>query len=213
MIEIQFDMNEIERALDKLYGSKKLLSEAVSSALSVTVPEVRKRVIGVLKDEVTVGERFIKRAVKTAQIRSGLGEFRVVSKRLFLDDYELSPRVPTARPGMQSRNWPGFSYKLRRSGKTYHSFDTPTGGDGTGSKPFLGITDNGTLRVMYRRNPGHVEEGQRDVYLSYAPPIQYHAVAPEVEETARETSMLIFNAALERAVDNMLNAKGKIKKR
>ena len=98
MIEIQFDMNEIERALDKLYGSKKLLSEAVSSALSVTVPEVRKRVIGVLKDEVTVGERFIKRAVKTAQIRSGLGEFRVVSKRLFLDDYELSPRVPTARP-------------------------------------------------------------------------------------------------------------------
>lgn len=99
VIEIQFDMNEIERALDKLYGSKKLLSEAVSSALSVTVPEVRKRVIGVLKDEVTVGERFIKRAVKTAQIRSGLGEFRVVSKRLFLDDYELSPRVPTARPG------------------------------------------------------------------------------------------------------------------
>ena len=213
MIEIQFDMDAIQRAVDQLHGSKKLLSKAVTSALIVTVPEVRKRVIGVLEDDVTVGKRFIKRAVKTAQFQAGLGRFRVVSKRLFLDHYELSPRVPTARPGVQSRNWPGFSYKLRRSGKTYHSFDTPTGSDGTGSKPFLGVTDNGTLRVMYRRNPGHVEDGQRDVYLSYAPPIQYHAVAPEVEEAAREPSMLIFNAALERAVDNMLNAKGKVKKR
>ena len=147
MIEIQFDMNEIQRALDRLYGSKKLLSEAVSSALIVTVPEVRKRVIGVLQDKVTVGDKFIKRAVKTAQIQAGLGQFRVVSKRLFLDDYELSPRVQTAKPGMQSRNWPGFSYKLRKDGKTYHSFDTPTGSDGTGSKPFIAMTSKDTLRV------------------------------------------------------------------
>ena len=213
MIEIQFDMNEIQRALDRLYGSKKLLSEAVSSALIVTVPEVRKRVIGVLQDKVTVGDKFIKRAVKTSQIQAGLGQFRVVSKRLFLDDYELSPRVQTAKPGMQSRNWPGFSYKLRKDGKTYHSFDTPTGSDGTGSKPFIAMTSKDTLRVMYRRNSGHIDEGERDVYLAYAPPIQYHAVAPEVEEAARETSMHIFTEALERAVSNMLNAKGKVRKR
>lgn len=57
---------------------------------------------------------------------------------------------------------------------------------------------------MYRRNADHVQAGEDKVFLAYAPPIQYHAVAPEVEEAARATSMRLFHDALHRAVNELL---------
>lgn len=60
---------------------------------------------------------------------------------------------------------------------------------------------------MYRRNPGRVRAGEDKVFMAYAPPIQYHAVAPHVEQTARDTAMRIFHQELTRAVDNILKGR------
>ena len=204
MIEIHFDQRVIAQQLARLGGAHHNLARAVKSALMATAPQVRAEVLGVLERDITVGRKFVRRAVKAVRHLSTASEFRVFSKSLFLNDYELEPREQTARPGMRSKEWPGFTYKLRQGGKTFHSYGTPTGSDGTGSTPFLARTSGGELRVMYRRNPGHVQRGDDDVFLAYAPPIQYHAAAPQVEDAARETTMRIFHAHLVRAVDNIL---------
>ncbi len=204
MIEIQFDPRLIDEALARLGGARHNLARAVRAALMATAPKVRADVIGVLERDITVGNKFVRRAVKAVRNRGDSAEFKVFSKSLFLDDYEVDPRERTARPGMRSKEWPGFTYRLRRDGRQFHSYGTPTGAHGNGSVPFLAYTGRGTLRVMYRRNPGHVQAGEENVFLAYAPPIQYHAVAPHVEETARDTAMRIFHQELSRAVDNIL---------
>lgn len=202
MIEIRFDQRVIDRELARLGGSKHRLAHAVKMALQATAPQVRATVLTTLEKDVAVGSRFIKRAVKAVQNLGETSRFRVFSKNLFMDDYELTPMEQTARLGVPSREWPGFTYRLRKGGKEFHSFGTPTGSSGTGSVPFIAKTSSGRLRVMYRRS-GRQEPG-KDVFLAYAPSIQYHAVAPDVEEAARETTMRIFHKELARAVDEML---------
>lgn len=203
MIEIHFDQRVIDRELARLGGSKHRLAHAVKMALQATAPQVRATVLTTLEKDVAVGSRFIKRAVKAVQNLGESSRFRVFSKNLFMDDYELTPMEQTARLGVPSREWPGFTYRLRKGGKEFHSFGTPTGGSGTGSVPFIAKTASGRLRVMYRRSADRAAPG-RDVFLAYAPSIQYHAVAPDVEEAARETTMRIFHKELARAVDEML---------
>lgn len=206
MIEIQIDQRQIAAELARLGGVQHNLARAVKAALMATAPKVRADVIGVLERDITVGNKFVRRAVKAVRSMGVGAEFKVFSKSLFLDDYELEPREQTARLGMRSKEWPGFTYRLRRDGKQFHSYGTPTGSDGTGSTPFIAPTARGTLRVMYRRNPDHAQGGD-DVFLAYAPPIQYHAVAPQVQETARNTAMRIFHQELTRAVDNILGGR------
>lgn len=204
MIEIQIDQQRLDKELARLQGSAYRLSRAVKIALYEVTPQVRAEVIGVLEKNITVGSKFVRRAVKAVRHMGDSAQFRVFSKSLFLDDYELTPREQTARAGTRSKDWPGFTYKLRNDGKTFHSFGTPTGRDGTGSTPFIAKAASGNLRVMYRRNPNHVQSGEDNVFLAYAPPVQYHAVAPEVEELARATSMRLFHDALRRAIDELL---------
>lgn len=203
MIEIHFDQRLIAKELARLGGSRHRLAHAVKMALQATAPQVRATVLTTLEKDVAVGSRFIKRAVKTVQNLGETARFKVFSKNLFMDDYELTPREATARLGMRSRDWPGFTYRLRKGGKEFHSYGTPTGGSGTGSTPFIAHTASGRLRVMYRRSADRSVPG-KDVFLAYAPSIQYHAVAPDVEEAARETTMRIFHKELARAVDELL---------
>lgn len=198
MIEIQFDADKIDEALRRLHGSRHLLSRAVGVAVRATAPEVRRTVIGVLENEVLVGSRFIRRAVRSVRDFGNQSRFRVFSKRLLLDDYRLTPRERTARKGIRSSRWPGFEYQLRKDGPTFNSLGAIGGGTGTGSHPFLGNIGGGEeLRAMYKRANG-------EVFLVYAPSIQYHACAPEVEEYAREVSMATFHDALDRAVSRLL---------
>lgn len=204
MIEIQIDQRQIAAELARLGGVQHNLARAVKAALMATAPKVRADVIGVMERDITVGNKFVRRAVKAVRNMGDSAQFKVFSKSLFLDDYELEPRKRTARLGVRSKEWPGFTYRLRRDGKQFHSYGTPTGSDGTGGTPFIAPTSQGTLRVMYRRNPDHVQTGDDDVFLAYAPPIQYHAVAPQVQETARNAAMRIFHQELARAVDNIL---------
>lgn len=204
MIEFQIDQRALNEALVQLGGMQHRLNAAVEMAVHSVAPKVRTEVIGTLERDVTTGKNFIRRAVKAVRMTGSEARFKVFSKRLFLDDYELSPREQTARPGVAPRDRPGFNYKLRRDGDTYSSRSMPNGKDGSGSKPFLARTEKGTLRVMYRRSADRKAAAGDDVYLAYAPSIQYHAVAPEVEDAARETSMRLFHEALDNAVRALL---------
>lgn len=203
MIEIRFDQRLIAKELARLGGSQYRLARAVKMALAATAPQVRATVLTTLEKDVAVGSKFIRRAVKAVRNLGDTSRFKVFSKNLFLDDYELTPREQTARLGMRSRDWPGFIYRLRKGGKEFHSYGTPTGGSGTGSTPFIARTASGRLRVMYRRDASRAAPGE-DVFLAYAPSIQYHAVAPDVEEAARVTTMRIFHKELAHAVDELL---------
>jgi len=207
MIEISFDERVIEQQLARLSGAQHRLAQAVKRAVMATVPQVREAVLGVLEQDIPVGNRFVRRAVQAVRHLEGRSEFRIFSKRLFLDDYELTPRTQTARTGIRSSDRSGFMYLLRRGGKMFHSFGTMTGRDGTGSKPFIARTGTGKLRVMYRRDNNRAAHG-RDVFLAYAPPIQYHAVAPHVEDEARHTTARIFHKELASAVDAILAGSG-----
>lgn len=196
MIEIHFDAERIDEALRRLHGSEHLLSQAVRRAVQVAAPGVRRAVRVHLEQEVTVGPRLVRRAVKAVRDYGNEARFRVFSKNLLLDDYKLTPRERTARRGVRSSRWPGFSYRLRKSGPVFNSLGTLGGGTGTGSHPFLADTGE-ALRGMYRRANG-------EIFLVYGPSVQYHACAPEVEEEAREVGMELFHEALDRAVSRLL---------
>lgn len=206
MIEFQIDQRELDRALSRLGGVKHEFVFACIEALKVTVPETRRKVLEMLKTDIAIDSGFVRRAVKSIMYRDTQAQFRVYSKNLLLSDYEVNPSEQTARAGIRSRQWPGFTYKLRNSGDTYSSFGMATGHDGTGSTPFLAYSTNtGELRVMYRRNKNY---GDEVLIINNAPSIQYHAANPEVEDTVRIVSTRLFHDALHIAVNRRLLRNG-----
>lgn len=196
MIEIQIDQREIERQLARIGNMPVRLAECVRLAMKDTAPAVRQRVIDTLKSRTYIFEQTIEKSVGRVLYNDGGARFRISSGgNLPLEEYSsIDPLEQTARKGMSSRNWPGFSYRFSTSGKEYNSLGTLTGKDGKGSIPFLVPVSSGgnQLQVKYRHS--------NKLFRLFGPSVQYHAMMPEVLAAARELGQQLFSAHLDRIV-------------
>jgi hypothetical protein len=204
MIELQFDVKDIEAALIRLNGSQARLTQIVRDIVPIVARRVRQDVIGYLAETVALAPArgvLVKRAVKAVRNLPGESRFRVASKSLFLGDYDVSPFAVTAAPGVPVKRRRPFHYHLRRQGQRFSSLNTPTGEMGDGSIPFIARSHKGDLRVMYRSAK---TEEHDTALLVYAPPIQYHAATPELEDITQELSARIFREELENLLERVV---------
>jgi hypothetical protein len=201
MIELAFDEKEMDKALARLDGARDKLDRIVKEVVPDVAKQVRENVLEYLDETVAITPRkrgLVKRAVKAVRHQNGVSRFVVASKRLLLGDYDVNPLSVTATKGVPVKNRAPFYYRLRKEGRIFGSLSTLTGRAGEGSIPFIAKTPKGQLRVMYRKT----NKATDSLLLAYAPPVQYHAATPKLEEHIRDLSAELFserlNAALER---------------
>ena len=227
-VEITIDQTQLDAAMRRLekvpYAVQRAVLPAVSEMLRDTVA-VLYRGLG----QVPLPHGRIRSAVRVTGVRMegnvAVGRVMVRSPRgIPLIEYDVDPAEITARPGMVSHNWPGFTYSLR-AGQRRRSADYPHG-EGL---PFIARMPGGHLGVYYRtdwsawmkneagyggRKSGLWGKGKRGVKehaairQAYAPSVQYHAADPEIEETIVGAASAKFPDILSRYVDRAIAAHG-----
>ncbi|MDL2268871.1 DUF4403 family protein [Desulfosarcina sp. OttesenSCG-928-A07] len=191
MIEFTFDTSEIEHELARIahvpYAIEKALFPVVSEVVEAARTDLSRR----LSKMVALDPKVIKRSVKMSRplvVENGVRAWiNVSSKPIRLIEYDVQPRDVTARRGVASRHWPGFSYALRH-GKRMLSESLMEE-----SLPFItAIPRTGHLGVFRRYSKGISEV--------YGPKLQYHAAAPQIEERVIRGAELHFRELLPRIV-------------
>jgi hypothetical protein len=176
----------------------------------------REHLAGRLRSEVPLPEKQVARAVKLSPVRLEgarvFGEITVRGPHIPLIHYDVTPATVTARLGVPSRRWPGFTYALR-AGERRRSEDYPHGA----GRPFVARMPGGHLGVYYRpgyssgvRQSGLWGKGGRGVKEhaaikeAYGPDVQYHVADPDVEQMILDRAAETFPAVLSRYVEQAL---------
>ena len=219
MITITFDQALIESQMQRLakvpYAVQRALYPAISEVLRIARSELASQLVS----DIPLPPRLIEKSIRLSQaIASGqsvAGSLTVASKLIPLINYDVDPQVVTARKGMRSKTWPGFSYALR-SGERREREQLP--GQFRASLPFIAQVRNssgrrrngavyeaqagaGPLGVYYRTAFGQLKE-------AYGPAVQYHATTPQVEQMLMAGAEENFARILPRIVDTALTAHG-----
>lgn len=219
MIALTFDQSMIDaqmRRLDKVpYAVQRALYPAVSEVLRLSRRDLAER----LKGDVPLPPRLIEQSIKLSQAvargESAEGTLTVNSKLLPLIYYDVEPLEITARKGLRSKQWPGFSYALRdgerrereeepgqyRAGLPFIAQMRNSTGRGRGGSVNAVQSGAGHLGVYYRTTFGQVKE-------AYGPAVQYHACTPEVENMLMVGAEDNFALILPRMVDAALAEHG-----
>lgn len=117
-IEIIIDPHEIEAAMERLKDVPYALQRAVYPAVGEVMQGVRNHLAEHLSSDVPLSGKSAKKAVKLNHPRmSGgavIGEVTVRSTMLPLIEYDAEPQEVTARPGVQPKDQPDFTFSLRR---------------------------------------------------------------------------------------------------
>lgn len=205
-IEITIDPREIEAALERLRGIPHALQRAIYPAVGEVMQGVRNHLAGYLSSDVPLSSKSARKAIKLNQPRmaggSVIGEVVVRSTMLPLIEYGVQPQEVTARPGVNPRNWPDFTFSLRRG-------DIRAGRSriqGAGL-PFIARMNTGHLGVYYRTG-GRTRKGNVQIKQSYGPTVQYHVATPEIEGMFSEQASARFPEILARYVDQTLAGHG-----
>lgn len=198
-IEIRIDPSELEEALRRMEGIPYALQRAVYPAVSEVLHGVRDDLTEYVQSDVPLPDKIAKKAIKLSAPRVSdgvvIGEVSVGSATVPLIHYDVQPPEITARPGMRSKKWPGFTYALR-TGERRQSSDR---GDGVGL-PFIARMPTGHVGVYYR-TPSQMKQ-------AYGPTVQYHVATPEVEQKVIDRANAEFPAILARYVDQAIEAHG-----
>ncbi|UQZ90692.1 hypothetical protein C4J81_16375 [Deltaproteobacteria bacterium Smac51] len=151
--------------------------------------------------EVALPPKQTKKAisVRISAASSGVrAELKVRSGRLPLINYDVQPQAVTARKGVRSKNWPDFTFALRR-GRTQAGRSRIEGA----SLLFIARMNSGHLGVYYRTG-NKSKSGRGQVKESIGPSVQYHAAAPEVEAKIVKRAGSSFPGILARYVDQAI---------
>ena len=216
MIEITVDAEELDAAMRRLEKVPYAMQRAIIPAVSELMQRVRGQLADYLRSEVPLPEKLASRAIKLSAVRLDgnrvSGEITVRSPHLPLIHYDVSPAEITARLGLPSRRWPGFSYGLR-AGERRRSEDYPH----SAGKPFVARMPGGHLGVYYR--PGHKSgvrksglwgQGGRGLKAhaaikeAYGPDVQYHIANQDVEQSVMDRAAEAFPIILSRYVEQAL---------
>jgi hypothetical protein len=214
-IDIRVDPTQLDAAMRRLENVPYALQHAIIPALSQMMQQVRDQLAGYLRSEVPLPEKLARRAIRLSGVRvagdGAVGEVTVRSAHIPLIEYDVSPGEITARLGMPSRRWPGFTYSLR-AGERRRSEDYPH----SAGKPFVARMPGGHLGVYYR--PGYKAQGGRGLWGKgkrgikshaaikqiYGPDVQYHVATPEMEQSVLDRARAEFPGILARCVDQAL---------
>lgn len=194
-IEIQIDPGQLDDAMRRLEGIPYALQRAVYPAVSEVLQGVRDQLAEYIKSDVPLPDKIAKKAVRLAAPRlSGgtvVGEVTVGSATIPLIHYDVQPSEITARTGMRSQQWPGFTYSLRSGDRRPGSERS----EGVGV-PFIARMPTGHVGVYYR-TPTQMKQ-------AYGPTVQYHVATPDVEQTVVDRANSAFPAVLARYVDQAI---------
>ena len=198
-IEITIDPAELDEAMRRLDGIPYALQRAVYPAVSEVLQGVKDQLAEHIKSDVPLPDKIAKKAIKLSSPRLSngtvIGEVTVGSATVPLIHYDVQPPEITARPGMRSKKWPGFTYALR-TGERRQSSDRT---EGVGL-PFIARMPTGHVGVYYR-TPSQMKQ-------AYGPTVQYHVATPEVEGKIVDQANAAFPAILARYVDQAIEAHG-----
>lgn len=199
MIELHFDAALIERQMERLkkvpYAVQKALYPAVAEVMTIAREDLARQI----KSDVPLAPKLIEKSIKMTTPRiSGQGVeglLTVASKALPLINYDVEPATVTARKGMRSKQWPGFSYALRTGER--RSREQLEGLEHMKGLPFIAQMPGGHLGVYRRTFAGQLKE-------LYGPRMQYHATTPAMEAMLIARAEENFSRILPRIVDRVL---------
>lgn len=198
-IEIRIDPAELDEAMRRMEGIPYALQRAVYPAVAEVLDGVRDDIAKHVKSDVPLPDKIAKKAIRLSMPRmSGgtvVGEVSVGSATVPLIHYDVQPQAITARPGVCSKQWPGFTYALR-TGERRQSSER---GQGVGL-PFIARMPSGHVGVYYRTTS--------QMKQAYGPTVQYHVATPEVEQKVIDRANTDFPIVLARYVDQAIATHG-----
>lgn len=194
-VEIVLDASEVEKVMQRLRDVPYAMQRAVYPAVGEVMDGVKAHLAEYLSSDVPIDAKASKKAIKAyPPIASGdsiVGTVVVASKMLPLINYDVQPKAITARKGMVSRNWPDFTFSLRR-GDSRPGRSRLTGR----SFPFIARMPSGHLGVYY-----HAISQMKQ---AYGPTVQYHVATPEIEGEFGSRAERQFPEILARYADQAL---------
>lgn len=217
MIEITVDTAKIDEAMQRLAKVPYAMQRAILPAMHETVRGVADQLAEHLESDVPLPAKFARKAIKISGVNlegdKVTGTVTVHSPHIPLIHYDPQPAGITARLGLPSRQWPGFTYALR-TGERRASVNLIRGA----GLPFVAKMPGGHLGVYFRpgytagqnRKTGRWGKGRHGVKdhaaikQLYGPDVQYHVSAPEVEEAVTARAAAVFPAILARHVDQAI---------
>lgn len=199
-IKITIDPSSLDDAMRRMEGIPYALQRAIYPAVSEVLQGVRDDLVAYVTSDVPLPDKISRKAIKLSAPRmagdSVIGEVTVGSATVPLIHYDVEPQSITARSGMRSKQWPGFTYSLR-AGERRQSSEL----SGGVSLPFIAKMPTGHVGVYYR-TPSQMKQ-------AYGPTVQYHVATPEVEQQVVDRANADFPAALAKYVDQAIAAHGK----
>ena len=217
MIEIEVDAEKLEEARRRLAKVPYATQRAILPAMREMLDNAAKQLAESLEADVPLPPRLIRQAIKIAGVRLEgdrvVGEINVRGKHVPLIHYDAQPGDITARKGIVSRDWPGFTYALRAGERRASSALIKGAG-----LPFIAQMPGGHVGVYFRTGKlaggtrktglwGKGRSGIKDhaaIKQLHGPDVQYHVASPEVEGAIVERAEAEFPAILARHVERAL---------
>ena len=203
MISIMFDEDLIDRQMRRLekapYAVQRALYPTVSEVLRIARTELSEHLISEIPLPPRLIEKSIRLTYAVARGQGAEGSLSVAGKAVPLINYDVQPQEITARKGMRSKQWPGFTYSLRSGERRQR--EEMGGQQFMTGLPFIARMPGGHLGIYYRTVFGQMKE-------AYGPKIQYHATTPEVENMLIAGAEENFARILPRIVDTVLAERG-----
>jgi len=201
-VEITIEPQELDAAMERLKDVPYAFQRAVYPAVAEVMQEVRNHLAEYISSDVPLPPKAALKAIRLYAPRMQgdgvVGEVVVQSRMFPLIDYDVQPKEITARKGLHPRQWPDFTFSLRRG-------DLRAGRSRVQgvSLPFIARMPAGHLGVYYRTGR-KTKKGNVQIKESYGPTVQYHVATPEVEGAISEQAHSNFPAILARYVDQAL---------
>ncbi|MCL2459131.1 MAG: hypothetical protein FWF31_09890, partial [Desulfobulbus sp.] len=149
MIEITVDPAQLDAAMQRLAKVPYALQRAILPAVHEMLRGVADQLADYLESDVPLPAKIARKAIKISGVKlegdKVTGEVNVRSPHVPLIHYDAQPDSITARPGVASRSWPGFSYSLR-TGERRRSENLIKGA----GLPFIARMPGGHLGVYFR---------------------------------------------------------------
>lgn len=219
-VEIRIDHSELDEAMRRLESIPYALQRAVYPAVSEVLQGVRDHLADYLTSDVPLPDKLSRKAIRLSGVRLEggvvVGEVSVTSASIPLIYYDVEALEITARTGIRSKKWPGFTFALR-TGERRQSSERAEGK----GLPFIARMPGGHLGVYFRpgyqsgvRQSGLWGKGKRGVKAhdavkqAYGPRVQYHVATPEVEQSIINRANEAFPVILAKYVDQAIETHG-----
>lgn len=183
-IELDINTDLIAKEMERIQHIPYAIQHALYPAVAEVMDKARSKLAERLDATVSLPVKMVRRSIKAGETRISSERvevsFSVYSKAIPLIEYDVAPKETTAKKGVRSTEWSGFSYALR-DGKRRESSEYLYGA----GLPFIAEMPGGHLGVYFR--PGYRSKDSASgkptwaVKQIYGPSMQYH-FTPEMQQ-------------------------------